>query len=201
MENIIFLVRHGETDWNKSPKRFQGRKDIPLNQTGIHQAYCLAEYFKNLDIKYIFSSPLKRAYQTAQIINKFHSLPIFQYEELTEMNFGNWEGKTIEEIKQSYPSLWQLWQTHPEKVKIPNAETLEKLINRCTSILEKIKKYPGGPKLVITHGALLRAMIIRLSNRPKSIFNKIAQNTGAINIIHFENIPELLLINYTGYLK
>jgi len=199
--NIIYLVRHGETDWNRFPKKFQGRKNLPLNTIGIYQAYCLAKYFKKINIAYIFTSPLKRAYKTAEIINRFHSLSIFQCEELIEMNFGDWEGKTTEEIKQNYPHIWQLWQTHPEKVKIPKAETLEELIGRCYLALEKIKKYSGGPKLVITHGAFLRAMIIGLSDKPKSSFNKITQDNGAINIIHFKNFPKLLLINYTGHLN
>jgi len=109
-EEILFLVRHGETDWNRNHKRLQGRKNIPLNAKGIDQAECLAEFFKDIEISASFSSPLSRAYQTANIINRFHNLPIEQDEQLIEMDFGIWEGKTVAEIKRECPTLWDCWK-------------------------------------------------------------------------------------------
>ncbi len=201
--NIIFLVRHGVTDWNIYPKRFQGRRDIPLNTTGIQQAYALANYFKNIKIDYIISSPLRRAYQTAKIINKFHKLPIKICDQLMEMHFGHWEGKTIYEIKHKFPQLWNLWEEEPEKLRIPQAETLDDLIKRILSVIKKLSNISSGIKLIIGHGSWIRAFIANIVLKKASLFNKIPQNNAAINILYLENSKNLRLIlyNFTQYLK
>jgi broad specificity phosphatase PhoE len=190
-EEILFLVRHGETDWNRNPKRLQGRKNIPLNAKGIDQAECLAEFFKDIEISTIFSSPLSRAYQTANIINRFHNLPIEQDEQLIEMDFGIWE----------CPTLWNCWKEQPEKVKILHAETLTNLIARLLKVIQRINALPGGKKLIITHGAFLRATMIVFSDRPLSSFNKIKQNNGSINAIADLEKLKIIKENYTKHLK
>ena len=92
--NILYFVRHGETSWNKS-KIYQGSTDIPLNSTGLQQAKLVSSYFKDISIDDIFTSPLKRASVTAEIIAKPHCISVKENRNLMEMNFGQWEGKYI----------------------------------------------------------------------------------------------------------
>jgi broad specificity phosphatase PhoE len=89
----FYFARHGETDWNKK-RIYIGRQDIPLNETGKMQAAQMYHCLKNEKISHIVSSPLKRALQTAEIINKKMQLPLTIIEELQESTFGSAEGKS-----------------------------------------------------------------------------------------------------------
>ena len=90
MANICFL-RHGQTSWNVEGK-WQGHTDIGLNETGLFQANNISELLKDQKFEAIYSSDLRRAYSTAEIINRHHNLPIIKDERLREQNLGNWEG-------------------------------------------------------------------------------------------------------------
>ena len=89
----LYLIRHGQNDWNLEGK-IQGRTDIPLNKTGLEQAAMLAKGMEHRPVTRIFSSPLKRALQTAQIIGESRKAPVEIVEDLQEVDFGRWEGLT-----------------------------------------------------------------------------------------------------------
>ena len=88
----IYLVRHGQTAWNKE-EIFRGRSDIPLNETGLKEAELAGEYLKKKEIHAIYSSPLSRAFQTAQKIGRLHNLEVRPLNGMIDMSFGGWEGK------------------------------------------------------------------------------------------------------------
>src|SRR5512135_1407354 len=101
----IFLVRHGETDWNRT-RRFQGRSDLPLNQKGRDQAHALALALKEEPLAAIYSSPLARAMETANVIKVFHPLaPLFAEQRLLEMNLGDLEGMEGARWAEQYPDF------------------------------------------------------------------------------------------------
>ena len=95
----FILFRHGETDWNKE-KRLQGWSDIPVNEAGKKQAHKLAQRLQKENIDYLYSSPLSRAYETATIMNQYHNKQIIILDDLKELTYGVFEGKTKDEIKQ-----------------------------------------------------------------------------------------------------
>ncbi|MBI4137500.1 histidine phosphatase family protein [Candidatus Roizmanbacteria bacterium] len=97
MKTQIYLVRHGQTDWNRD-KKIQGWSDIPLNQSGIDEAEQLALSMRTLSIHAVYSSPLLRAYRTAEIISRHHGLPITPLDSLKEAGFGRFEGFTWEQL-------------------------------------------------------------------------------------------------------
>ena len=197
---LVFLVRHGETDWNRAPKRLQGKKDISLNQNGLSQAKCLSEFFKEEDIAVIYSSPLQRAYQTAEIINRFHNLSITWDEQLVEMDFGIWEGEIVTRIQHDQPHLWEQWKENPQELKLPHAESLVKLVNRSMEAVRRVSAIAGRKKIIVTHGAFLRAAMLGFSGRPLSSFNKYEQDNASINIIAFTPEVEVVKENYTVHL-
>ena len=99
----IFLIRHGETEWNKSGK-FQGHSDVKLSPEGIHQAKLLAQHAPFQHVDAIYSSDLSRAFDTAKILAvKFNVLPVKTTPELRETNFGEWEGRYISELTEESP--------------------------------------------------------------------------------------------------
>ncbi|MGD0656893.1 MAG: histidine phosphatase family protein [Syntrophorhabdales bacterium] len=97
----IYVVRHGETEWNKE-EIFRGRKDIPLNEAGKRQAEKVSLYFSQRHINRIVSSPLVRALQTAEPISKTAAVAVEAMEEFTDINFGIWEGLPLREVEERY---------------------------------------------------------------------------------------------------
>lgn len=144
----ILLTRHGQTDWNVQ-RRIQGKTDIELNNIGIMQAEETRKKLLNYDIDYIISSPLKRAKKTAEIIGKGRNIPIIIDERIEERAFGEFEGKTRNEMDFSL-----LWNYRVNK-KFEKAESVGEVFNRVNNFLENLKEeYPDKTVLLVTHGGI-----------------------------------------------
>jgi len=109
----IILVRHGETEWNVG-EIFRGRIDIELNKTGIKQAELLAKYLSYLRIDAIYSSPLRRALTTAEIMANYHKLDVVITPGLVDFDYGEWQGLPHQEVKDRYKELYAQWINHPQ---------------------------------------------------------------------------------------
>jgi len=117
----IFLIRHGETEWNVKGV-FRGRIDVPLSSVGVKQAEFLGKYLSGVDFEAIYSSPLKRALETAMAIARFQRGKVD--DRLIDICYGDWKGKFEDEIKVAYPKLYYEWLRNPHKVKFPRGEGL-----------------------------------------------------------------------------
>lgn len=149
----ICLVRHGETDWNALGK-LQGRTDIQLNETGIIQAEECSEFLKSSQWDVIITSPLKRAKQTAEIINKNLIVPLIEMKDFLERDYGDAEGMVLEERISAFPDK-----------SYPNQEDRLTLNNRImTGIQEINQRYEENKILLIAHGAVINAILAVLSN-------------------------------------
>ena len=138
-DSRIFLIRHGETNWNKEG-RFQGQIDIPLNQQGKSQANAASKFLKKVSIQKAFSSSLSRPKETAQIILKEHrGIEIILKENLKEIGHGKWEGKLESEIEDKWEDLLDLWKKSPDKVQMPNGESIQDVWDRAVSCWERIR--------------------------------------------------------------
>ncbi len=139
----IILVRHGETEWNVA-EIFRGRIDIELNETGIKQAELLAEYLSDLKIDAIYSSPLKRALKTAEIIASYHKFDVETAPGLIDFNYGKWQGLSHQEVKDKYKELYAEWIKNPHQVKMPAGESLDEVRERAMGVVDDvIAKYKG----------------------------------------------------------
>ena len=155
---MVYIIRHGQTDWNIE-KRTQGHTDIALNTDGIKQAELIAEKIADLKIDNIISSDLKRAYMTAQIINKNFNKTIETDKRLREFCFGTLEGITRDKITQE---IWDDFNKNPKKF---NAETKEEIFNRIKSFIDDIKSNNINKNtLVVTHGGPIRMIKYYLDN-------------------------------------
>ncbi|MFJ8261747.1 histidine phosphatase family protein [Rummeliibacillus sp. NPDC094406] len=168
----IYIVRHGETDWN-CEGRLQGGTDTTLNDRGKQQATVCRNYFKKIKCDAIFTSTLQRAMLTATIMNEELKLPFFQLREFAERTFGVAEGMTYEERVKVYP--------HKE---YPNQEKIEQLKERIASGLLKIHdQYPDGNVILVTHGAVIHTLFSMVEN--PEIFPQSARlSNGGVSIIH-----------------
>ncbi len=162
----LILVRHGETEWNKS-FRYQGHSDIHLNDNGIEQAARVRDRLAGERIDVIYSSDLSRACETARSIASMHGMAeIRQTALLREMDFGQAEGMTFDEIKENYPRIagdLQAWRTRSPEIRLPNGESIAQLGARVAQFAEELKGYePEETVLVVAHGGSLQVLICLL---------------------------------------
>lgn len=151
----IFITRHGQTEWNALGK-LQGRQDIKLNEVGKEQALTTGEKIKNEKIDIIITSPLKRARETAEIINKQFNVEIVEDDRLMERCYGDFEGITKVELKEKkiqYPKIDDACN-YLKNVDIFNMETMQDLCARIYECLNEITtKYKDENVLIVTHGS------------------------------------------------
>jgi phosphoserine phosphatase len=147
----LVLIRHGETDWNVEG-RYQGQADPPLNARGLAQAYQLAEQLKNHPLDLLYTSPLKRSAQTAEIAAQLLGIPLYMEARFMEIHQGDWQTRLRAEIEALYPELFRRWETEPWQVSPPNGETLYQVQARVVAAVEEIKqKHPNDPVGIVTH--------------------------------------------------
>ena len=198
----IYLVRHGQTAWNKE-EIFRGRTDVPLNDTGLREAELAGEYFKGLEIDAVYSSPLSRARQTAEKIARVHCLEVNPLNGLIDMSFGTWEGRTLEEIKNEEKELYPLWRDQPHRVQFPGGESLDKVRDRSIAALEElIRSHPEKTIVLVSHRVINKVLICVILGLDNSHFWQIGQDTTAINLIHHRSGKYILaLMNEACHLK
>jgi broad specificity phosphatase PhoE len=198
----IYLVRHGQTAWNKE-EIFRGRTDVPLDETGLKQAELATEYFKGMEIHGIYSSPLTRAWQTAEKIAQSHSLKVQPLEGIIDLSFGNWEGHPHQEIKKIDSERYKQWVEEPHRVRLPGGESLDEVRIRSMAALEEvIQKHPGKTLVLVSHRVINKVLICGVLGIDNSHFWQIGQDTTAINLIRYKNGKFILsILNETCHLK
>ncbi len=182
----IFLVRHGETDWNQT-HRFQGRVDMPLNDEGKKQADALALTLKDEPLIAIYSSPLLRAIETARLIKEFHpSTPLFEEGGLTEMDLGEFDGMEAGYWAAHYQDFLKTWRSTPACLRMPGGESLQEVKMRAIDTLERIAKlYPsGGSLLLCSHNFVNRSILCHAMGFPLDRFREVQQDVAALNILY-----------------
>lgn len=159
---VLYLVRHGQTDWNIK-KLIQGHKDIPLNETGRHQAFKIWHELKEINFDSIYSSDLKRASQTAEIIARKRNLKVTLSEELRERDFGVFVGKTFVGEKNLMKLIEKLERSVEIDSRIENDKNLlKRLIGNLRNI---VKNNKNKTVLVVTHAGTIRALLVHLGDR------------------------------------
>lgn len=197
----IILARHGETQWNVE-EVFRGRIDIELNENGIKQAVLLAEYLSSRKIDDIYSSPLKRALKTGEVIARHHKLEVKIVPGLIDFDYGKWQGLPHQEVKDKYKELYTEWISHPDQVRILGGESLNDVRERAICVVsDAVAKYKGTVVLV-SHRVINKVLICALLGLDNSHFWNIRQNTAGITSFTYENERFILTEhNNTSYLK
>lgn len=205
----LLLIRHGETNWNRE-SRFQGIRDIPLNDNGRGQAAKAGEFLKDVAIDFGVSSPMLRPKETAEIVLKHHSQVNLQLEpQLQEICHGLWEGKLEKEIEAEFPGLLQQWKDAPETVQMPEGENLQQVWERAIAAWAKIVKNHANSSeaktgIVVAHDAINKVIVCSLLGLKPDNFWNIKQGNGAVSVIDYpegaEGAPVLQAINLTTHL-
>jgi len=144
----LYITRHGQTDWNYN-NIIQGKSDIALNAAGRSQAMRIAQQLADIKIDMIFSSPLIRALETAQIINRYHSLAIICDQRIEERGFGNFEGSDLRQF--NFADFWNI----EKEAMFPDCEKTSVFFHRVYDFIEECKKkYDDKTILVVAHGGV-----------------------------------------------
>jgi broad specificity phosphatase PhoE len=151
----ILLARHGETDWNRDG-RFQGWADPPLNATGRAQAVDLAVALMAEELAGVYSSPLRRAYETAEVVAASRGLEPVTVDALREVDVGSWSGLSRAEIEQRFPEQYARWLDYGQGWE--DGETYEQMVDRVVGALQELAEARDGERiLAVTHGGPMRA--------------------------------------------
>lgn len=158
MVTTIVLVRHGETDWNRE-RRFQGHADISLNEAGRRQAEALADLLADESFGAVYSSPLRRAVETAEIVTARLGIAFEASDGLMEVDVGSWSGLTTTEVEQQFPDGFSRW-TESRSGGWTGGETYDELGARVVAeLLAVAERHPGERVLAVTHGGPIRSVL------------------------------------------
>lgn len=189
----VYLLRHGETRFNAEGNRYCGRTDIPLTEKGIRQAEAVFEQLKGKPIDAVYSSPLKRAFKTAQIASGKEE--VITDERLIEIDFGMWEGKRREEFVSENPQAWENWAADPANYRAGEiGENASMVVQRVDSFFnEMLQKHPNQTILVTGHNGINRLYMAYKLGMPLKNYRKIVQHNSSLTYFQLDNDGEFTL--------
>lgn len=198
----LYILRHGQSEWNVLNK-VQGQLDIDLTDIGIKQAKKAAKRLKDENIVIIYSSDLKRAFDTAEIIGQELNLKTNKLSGLREICFGIWEGLDLETVKNEHQEDFMLWRTQAHNIKFEQGEDLLEVQNRMLKDVNKIiSENPGKNILLVSHGTAIKTLILGLLDIDISKYNKMAMGNTGLSVIEFREFSAVLkLYNETNHIK
>ncbi|MFO7151845.1 MAG: alpha-ribazole phosphatase [Bacillota bacterium] len=204
----IFLVRHGETLWNRS-FLYQGQRDIPLSERGREQAKRVAKALESQKFSAIYSSDLKRACETACEIAKFHNIDVACVKDLREINFGKWEGHSYVELQEKYPAEFSKWLNDPFETRPPEGENLRELIQRVVDFLKKVViEHQSEDVLVVTHAGPIRAVLMSILELGAEHYWKFKISNASITVVNWDDSGDvggdgsfIIKVNETAHLE
>ena len=197
----LLLVRHGETEL-KSSERLWGHTDVKLNALGLKQAERLRDRLAQEKISAIYSSELKRALVTAEIIASRHHLTVVICPELYEIDFGQLEGLTLEEVGQLYPEVIRLREERNPKLKYPGGDSVIEFDERVSKFLSRLEQHTDGETiLIVAHSGVLRILLCRLLNMDLGHLWQYLLDLASVSILETnQKRATLNLLNDTSHL-
>ena len=182
----IYLLRHGQIEQFR-PRRFVGQLDLPLDDEGMRQARKMRDYLKDIGFSRIFTSPLQRTRQTAQIVANSRSIDITPVPDLAEINLGEWEGLTVALLRDRYPGEYEKRGEDLAHYRPPGGESFADLARRCLPAFTRLARENTGPILVVAHAGVNRVLLASLQQIPLKDLLSIPQDYCCLNIITADN--------------
>lgn len=188
MKNLtrIFFVRHCEAEGNTRGV-LQGRSDCDVSGNSAKQLELVALRLRNEPFAAVYSSPLIRAYKTAQAIDRYHGLPIRKDARLVEIDMGDWEGRSWAEIEAENPPMLKVWKENTGEFVAPGGESVRHVQERMwAAALEIARQNPGRTVCAVSHGCAIRSLLCRAMGLPLGRIDEIpwCDNT-AVSVVEF----------------
>jgi len=176
---VIFLARHGETDYN-AERRFQGQGDVPLNARGIEQARELAQIAAQREWASLWASPLVRTRQTAEIVAEAIGLPPRYDRRFAEHDVGRWQDMLFDDVERTEPQGWAAYQAGGEDFRFPLGESLEEQQERVVAGLVDVTQSHELPALIVCHRGVIRSALCHTRNEGLAAYHTIPVPNGAL---------------------
>jgi phosphoserine phosphatase len=199
----IILARHGHVQ-GISPERFRGRADLMLTPEGHQQAEATARRIHTAwTPAAVYTSPLSRARATAEAIGTPMGLSTRQIGGLIDIDYGEWQGLTPDQVRTQWPDLLETWYRTPDWTAIPGGETLQEVLARAVSALrEVISRHPSDTVVLVGHDSVNRIILLHALQLPLSRYWRLGQGPCAVNEIDFsENGFVVQTVNETQHLR
>lgn len=199
----VTVIRHCEAEGNLK-RIFQGHTNAAISENGKKQLDLLRLRCRNLPIDVIYTSPLQRAYLTAEAVNSFRNAPVHLCDDLMEINGGVWEGKRWADLPALYPEDARIWNLEPQNFAPKNGEPMRHVYERMSrAVTEIVRRHPGGQICITSHGCAIRNLLCWAMGKPVEELNTVdwCDNT-AISILEFDEnaVPTVLLANDASHL-
>ena len=199
----FYLVRHGQTAWNKE-QRFRGRADVPLDEVGLAECRALAQAHRETGFDALYASPLTRCRQTLEPLARLQQLEIQPLDALVDIDFGDWQGRPKDELREEQPELFEQWMSQPEQVTFPGGENLTQVRERALAAVGSIhSEHPDGTVIVCTHRVVCKLLVCGLVGIPDSRFWRIRQDATCVNLfeISLHGTATLVTLNDTHHTR
>jgi alpha-ribazole phosphatase/probable phosphoglycerate mutase len=181
----LVLVRHGEPEAS-ARGRCYGALDVGLSAIGQAQSERLGRALRSVDVAAIVSSPRRRAFETAAVVARPHSLDVRVESRLAELDFGELEGRTYDEIAAELPDLYAEWMTRPTEVRFPEGESYAELETRVLASVAQLREELGGLTVVaVTHGGVVRAVLRDALGLPRERVFRISVEPASVSIVEW----------------
>ena len=200
---LVVLTRHGHVD-GINPPRFRGQHPLPLTEQGRQEAIMTAERiastWRPVDVR---TSPLERCVVTGSRIAESCGLQSVTTEGLLDLDYGEWQWKTYDEVKEKWPRLFALWRASPHLVRFPSGESLQDIVLRSADVFRSTAgAFPDDTVVLVGHDSVNRALLLQLLDQPLSAYWKLAQDPCCINVIEYKNDTiRVLAINDTRHIR
>jgi broad specificity phosphatase PhoE len=194
----LWLARHGQSVSN-AVRRFQGMQDVPLSDLGLRQAEALAARVAGRDIAHVYASPLVRARRTAEIVVEALGVPLTFLDDLRELSLGEWEGRTVEEVRTLPGDPYAQWVRDPLAKAPPGGEALTLVQARTLRAVSRIAEAHagGGAVLVVAHGGVISTYLAHCLGLPlSSIWRLTVSNCSLSHVAP----PRVLSVNDIAHL-
>jgi len=181
---ILLLIRHATNDWVGTERLAGWTPGIHLNEEGRRQAQALAERLAKQKIAAIYSSPLERTVETAEILAKPHGLPIRIRDGLGEVHFGDWTGQFVKELAEKQADLWRMVQMIPSQARFPNGESLYEMQVRAVRELDAIvRAHPGQIVAVVSHADVIKACLAHYLGIHLDLFQRLVISPASLTVV------------------
>jgi probable phosphoglycerate mutase len=196
---LIYLIRHGENNFNRKGKLAGWLPGVHLNDRGKSQARGLVDIFSNIAIQAVYASPLERTIETAEPLAAEKKLEIVPREGIGEIHYGTWQGRSLKYLRKR--KLWLNIKYTPSLVRFPEGESFVEAQNRAVAEIEQLRSLHKGRKVAIacfSHADLIKLIIAHYIGLPLDLFQRLTIMPASISVLMFTNSVQLLSLNNTS---
>lgn len=187
MSARLLLARHGATESNATG-RYMGRSPEPISPEGRFQARALARRLQRVSLTAVYTSPLPRTRQTAEIVAAPHRLEVEPHPGLMEIDLERWAGMSPEEIAAAEPEAWEVWSTDPGRLELEGIEPLERVAERVGGALSELRRrHAGDTVAAVTHDGLIRIATIVALELPLSVYRSLGVDNASVTVLRLDD--------------